>query len=182
MARSRHVAAHDGFFLGVYGGQVAVVVGLGFGREASAQPMHQPGGVVTRHRDGPIEINRTVNASGNVSVAGHYVSVGAKHAGRRVLLRLEDDLAHVIADGALTRSSPLALTPPSAPGYEEHGQPEHDLNPITVRAASSGGSPPEAIPKSSANACRSGYATPDGSSLSRSARPSYGSATNAATH
>jgi hypothetical protein len=28
------------------GGQVAVVLSLGFGREASAQPVHQPGGVV----------------------------------------------------------------------------------------------------------------------------------------
>jgi hypothetical protein len=61
-------------------------------------------------RDGAIEINRTVNASGNVSVAGHYVSVGAQHAGRRVLLRLDNDLVQVIVDGALTRTSSLALT------------------------------------------------------------------------
>lgn len=60
---------------------------------------------------GPVEIHRTVNASGNVSVAGHHVNVGAQHAGRRITLRLDTDLAHVIVDGALTRTTTLALTP-----------------------------------------------------------------------
>ena len=40
-------------------------------------------------------MHRTVNASGHVSVAGQYVNVGAQHAGRRILLRLDTDLAHV---------------------------------------------------------------------------------------
>lgn len=60
---------------------------------------------------GPIEIHRTVNASGNVSVAGQYLNVGGQHAGRRIVLRLDDNLAHVIVDGARTRTTPLVLTP-----------------------------------------------------------------------
>jgi transposase InsO family protein len=59
----------------------------------------------------PVEINRTVNASGNVSVAGGYVSVGQQHAGRRVTLRLEADLAHVALDGVLIKTQSLTLTP-----------------------------------------------------------------------
>jgi hypothetical protein len=58
-----------------------------------------------------VQIHRTVNASGNVSVAGHYVNIGAQHAGRRITLRLDTDLAHVIVDGALTRTTTLILTP-----------------------------------------------------------------------
>lgn len=76
------------------------------GARAAGPPPARPA-----RTQGPIEINRTVNASGSVSVAGHYVSVGAQHAGRRVLLRLDADLAHVIVDGALTRTGPLTLTP-----------------------------------------------------------------------
>lgn len=60
---------------------------------------------------GPIEIHRTVNASGNVSVAGQYLNVGGQHAGRRIVLRLDDNLAHVIVDGARTRTTALTLTP-----------------------------------------------------------------------
>ncbi|HEY2833452.1 MAG TPA: IS481 family transposase [Sporichthyaceae bacterium] len=59
---------------------------------------------------GPIEISRTVNACGNVTVAGQYVSVGAQHAGRRVILRLDGDLAQVIVDGTLTRTTALSIT------------------------------------------------------------------------
>ena len=57
------------------------------------------------------EIHRTVNASGNVSVAGQFVNAGAQHAGRRVTLRIDADLVHVLVDGAPTGTSALALTP-----------------------------------------------------------------------
>lgn len=59
----------------------------------------------------PVEIHRVVNASGNVSVAGRHVSVGAQWAGRRIALRLEHQLAHVIIDGALMRTPALSLHP-----------------------------------------------------------------------
>jgi hypothetical protein len=39
-----------------------------------------------------VEVDRVVNASGLVGLAGRYVSVGQVLAGRRVTLRLEGDL------------------------------------------------------------------------------------------
>jgi len=59
----------------------------------------------------PVEIHRSVNAVGMVSIAGHYRSVGQQFAGRRITLRLETTVAHVIIDGVLTRTIPLTLTP-----------------------------------------------------------------------
>jgi hypothetical protein len=76
-------------------------------RPAGPAPARPAAGLLS----GPVEIHRTVNASGNVSVAGHYLNVGAQHAGRRITVRLDTDLAHVIVDGALTRTTPLALPP-----------------------------------------------------------------------
>jgi transposase InsO family protein len=59
----------------------------------------------------PVEIQRTVNATGTVSIAGKYHSVGQQFAGRRITLRLETTLAHIVLDGVLTRTIALALTP-----------------------------------------------------------------------
>jgi hypothetical protein len=58
-----------------------------------------------------VEIQRTVNAVGMVSIAGKYHSVGQQFAGRRITLRLETTLAHVVLDGVLARTIPLTLTP-----------------------------------------------------------------------
>jgi hypothetical protein len=57
-----------------------------------------------------VEIQRTVNAVGMVSIAGHYHSIGQQFAGRHITLRLETT-AHVVLDGVLTRTIPLTLTP-----------------------------------------------------------------------
>ncbi|MGH3814459.1 MAG: hypothetical protein ACRDUV_18730, partial [Pseudonocardiaceae bacterium] len=59
----------------------------------------------------PVEIQRTVNAVGMVSIAGKFHSVGQQFAGRRITLRLETTLAHVVLDGVLTRTIALTLTP-----------------------------------------------------------------------
>ena len=59
----------------------------------------------------PVEIQRTVNATGTVSIAGKYHSVGQQFAGRRSTLRLDTTLAHVVLDGVLARTIPLPLTP-----------------------------------------------------------------------
>ncbi|HEX8761812.1 MAG TPA: integrase core domain-containing protein, partial [Pseudonocardiaceae bacterium] len=59
----------------------------------------------------PVEIHRTVNAVGMVSIAGKYHSVGQHFAGRRITLRLETTLAHVVVDGVLARTIPLTLCP-----------------------------------------------------------------------
>jgi hypothetical protein len=59
----------------------------------------------------PVEIHRTVNAVGMVSIAGKYHSVGQQLAGRRITLRLDTTLAHVVLDGVLARTIALTLTP-----------------------------------------------------------------------
>jgi hypothetical protein len=59
----------------------------------------------------PVEIQRTVNATGTVSIAGKHHCIGQHFAGRRITLRLETTLAHVVLDGVLTRTIPLTLTP-----------------------------------------------------------------------
>jgi hypothetical protein len=56
-----------------------------------------------------VEVDRVVNASGLVALAGRYVSVGQPLAGRRVTLRLDGDLAHVVDDGALVRTLPAPV-------------------------------------------------------------------------
>jgi hypothetical protein len=57
-----------------------------------------------------VEVDRVVNASGLVALAGRYVSVGQPRAGHGVTLRLDGELAHVIDDGVLVRTLP-ALGP-----------------------------------------------------------------------
>lgn len=64
-----------------------------------------------RAHPGPLQIHRTANYTGGVSVAGTHLNVGAQHAGRRVTIHLEDGLAHVIVDGVRTRTTTLELTP-----------------------------------------------------------------------
>ena len=59
-----------------------------------------------------LEVERTVNASGNVSLGDHLISAGLPLAGQRVTLRLEGPVAHVLAGGVLART----LACPSRPG------------------------------------------------------------------
>jgi hypothetical protein len=61
-----------------------------------------------------VEVERVVNASGLVGLAGRHVSVGQALAGHRVTLRLDGDRAHVIDDGVLVRTL-AAPVPPSLP-------------------------------------------------------------------
>ena len=61
-----------------------------------------------------VEVDRVVNASGLVSLAGRYVSAGQALAGHRVTLRLDGDLAHVIDDGVLVRTLPAPAPVPVA--------------------------------------------------------------------
>jgi transposase InsO family protein len=60
---------------------------------------------------GTVELDRLVHAQGVVVLAGHQVPVGQPLAGRRVTLRLEPQLIHVIADGRLWRT--IAFTLPA---------------------------------------------------------------------
>jgi transposase InsO family protein len=57
-----------------------------------------------------VEIDRMVNNSGLVSIAGKQISVGIPLAGKRVTLRIDAHLIQVIADGILTGTRPSPLT------------------------------------------------------------------------
>ncbi len=61
-----------------------------------------PGGTV-------IEVDRSVDGNGVADLAGHRVKAGAELARRRVTLRLDGHLVHVISDGVLakTLASPI---------------------------------------------------------------------------
>ncbi len=93
---------------------------------ALARARALPGGTV-------IEVDRNIDCNGNADLGGHKIPAGPGLAGRRVTLRLDGHLLHVVGDGALARTLPcpvpaearaklrgarLAVTtlPPPAPG------------------------------------------------------------------
>jgi hypothetical protein len=51
-----------------------------------------------------IEVERTVNASGHVSLGNHMISAGLPLAVQRVTLRLVGPVAHILSGGILTRT------------------------------------------------------------------------------
>jgi hypothetical protein len=51
-----------------------------------------------------IEVERMVNASGNVSIGNHIISAGLPLAGQRVTLRLDGPVAHILSGGILART------------------------------------------------------------------------------
>jgi hypothetical protein len=58
----------------------------------------------------PIEVERLVNATGLIGLAGRQHPVGYHFAGRRVTVRLDRGLMQISADGILLRSLPNPLT------------------------------------------------------------------------
>jgi len=62
-----------------------------------------------------IEVDRTVNASGNVSLGDRIVSAGLPLAGQRVTLRLDGPVAHVLAGGVLVRTVACPVPPEARP-------------------------------------------------------------------
>jgi hypothetical protein len=56
--------------------------------------------------DDPVEVDRTVNACGQISIGHTTLLVGMPLAGRRVTVRLDDAVAHVIADDRVVRTLP----------------------------------------------------------------------------
>jgi hypothetical protein len=64
---------------------------------AGAPPLPPPSGAI-------IEVERTVSASGNISVGNHVISAGSPLAGRRVTVRLDGPVAHILADGNTVRT------------------------------------------------------------------------------
>jgi hypothetical protein len=58
-----------------------------------------------------VELDRLVHAQGVVVLAGRQLPVGSPLAGRRVTLRLDPQLVHVIVDGKLWRTIAFTLPP-----------------------------------------------------------------------
>ena len=58
-----------------------------------------------------IEVERTVNASGNVSLGNHMISVGLPLAGQRITLRLDGPVARIVSGGILARTVACPLPP-----------------------------------------------------------------------
>jgi hypothetical protein len=58
-----------------------------------------------------VELERTVNASGNVSLGERILSAGLPLAGQRVTLQLDEPVAHILSGGVLVRT--LACPVPS---------------------------------------------------------------------
>ena len=84
-----------------------------------------------------IEIERTVNASGNISAGGHVISAGSPLAGQRVTVRLDGPVAHILADGTTVRT--LACPVPQPARHRLRGAraatagPPQLPGPLTVR-------------------------------------------------
>jgi hypothetical protein len=95
-----------------------------------------PGGTV-------IEVDRAVDINGVADLAGHRVKIGPELARRRVTLRMDGHLIHVIGDGVLAKTLPspvpaadrsklrgariaTATLPPPAPG-PKRAAPRHPV-------------------------------------------------------
>jgi hypothetical protein len=59
----------------------------------------------------PIEVDRLVNGTGLISLAGRQHPIGYHFAGRRLTVRLDHGLLQLVQDGMLLRSLPNPLTP-----------------------------------------------------------------------
>ena len=62
-----------------------------------------------------IEVDRTVNASGNVSLGDRMISAGLPLPGQRVTLRLDGPVVHVLAGGVLARTLACPVPPEARP-------------------------------------------------------------------
>ncbi|MFE9692345.1 IS481 family transposase [Micromonospora sp. NPDC005806] len=67
----------------------------------------------------PIEVERLVNATGLISLAGRQHPVGYHFAGRRVTVRLDRGLMQITTDGVLLRNLPNPLTSAEIAGIRD---------------------------------------------------------------
>jgi hypothetical protein len=57
-----------------------------------------------------IEVDRTVDPEGMVAVGGNQIKIGTELARRRITLRLDGHLSHVVCDGVLAKTLPSPIT------------------------------------------------------------------------
>ncbi len=67
------------------------------GRPAGPPPLPPSSGAA-------VELERTVSASGNISLGDCIISAGLPLAGQRVTLRLDGPVAHILSDGTVVRT------------------------------------------------------------------------------
>ena len=79
---------------------------------AGPPPLPPPEGSV-------IEAERTVSACGNVSIGSHVISAGSPLAGRRITLRLDGPVTHILVNGAVART--VACPVPQAARHRLRG-------------------------------------------------------------
>jgi transposase InsO family protein len=80
----------------------------------------------------PIEVDRLVNGTGLIGLAGRQHPIGYHFAGRRLTVRLDGNLLQLVSDGVLLRSLPNPLTPAEQ---------------ARIRDARPAGPPPQAAPE-----------------------------------
>lgn len=81
-------------------------------KPAGPPPLPPPSG-------GVIDIERTVSASGNISVGNHVISAGLPLAGQRVTLRPDGPVAHILSGGTLAQT--VACPSPGRPAPRLRG-------------------------------------------------------------
>lgn len=77
----------------------------------------------------PVEIDRTVNRDGVVSLLGHELTLGPHHSRTRVTLRIDGGLIHAIAGGHLIKTLPNPLAATDLPRIKEPRRAETPLPP-----------------------------------------------------
>ena len=84
---------------------------LGEGAVRAGPPPRSPAATGLRAADATLELERTVNGAGLVSLGDIQFRVGYHFAGERVRIVLQGDVAHVVRDGVVARSFACALPP-----------------------------------------------------------------------
>lgn len=81
------------------------------GAVPAGPPPRSPAATGLRAADATLELERTVNAAGLVSLADTQFSIGSQFAGERVHIVLAGDVAHVQRNGIVVRSFACVLPP-----------------------------------------------------------------------
>ena len=71
-----------------------------------------------------IEVERTMNASGSISLGNYVISAGLPLAGQRITLRLDGPVAHILSGGTLVRAIACPSRKKPDPGCAGHAQEE----------------------------------------------------------
>ena len=107
-----------------------------------------------------IGVDRAVDGNGIADLADQRVKVGAELARRRVTLRLDGHLMHIISDGVLAKTLPSpSQLPTAASCVARVSSRPRSSRPLRVRSASSARSPKTASSWSPASACASAPST-----------------------